>query len=142
MEDVRFEQVTYGPALWAVGPAIAFLVLVVLIIRHELAAHSANHHLKFTTLLWTLPHLGLLAGAAGWYCMGAGSSNIICLAVFCVACLMFGRLTLHRDDRFPPLPVLLVATTVCGVLALELCGNEKTLERIKGMVATGKPVRN
>ena len=125
MEDVRFEQVTYGPALWAVGPAIAFLVLVVLIIRHELAAHSANHHLKLTTLLWTLPHLGLLAGAAGWYCMGAGSSNIICLAVFCLACLMFGRLTLHRDDRFPPLPVLLVTTTVCGVLALELCRNEK-----------------
>ena len=25
---------------------------------------------------------------------------------------------------------------------MELCGNEKTLERIKGMVATGKPVRN
>ena len=25
---------------------------------------------------------------------------------------------------------------------MELCRNEKTLERIKGMVATGKPVRN
>jgi len=25
---------------------------------------------------------------------------------------------------------------------MELCGNKKTLERIKGMVATGKPVRN
>ncbi len=127
MDDIRFVEATFGPTIWAAIPAAALLVLLVLTIRHEFAAHSAHKHLKLTSLLWALPHMLLLGGVTAWYIMGAGSSNLVCLIAFSVVCVLCGCTALHRDDRFPPLTPLLLATTLCGVLALELCCNDTVL---------------
>ena len=125
MDDVRFTEVSLAPAAWATIPAVALLALLVLAVRHERAARSANKHLKLTTILWTLPHLLVLVAATVWYALGAGSGNVIALVASCLICTCGGRLALHRDDRFPPLPLLLAGVTLCGVLALELCGNAR-----------------
>ena len=125
MDDVRFVDVSYAQPIWGLIPLAACLALFVFIIRHEMAARKADRHLKLSTLVWTLPHLALLGGTTVCYAYGNGSPGIVALALMSVVCVLSGRLTLHRDDRFPPLPLLLIAISVLGVLALECCCNAK-----------------
>ncbi|MBR3314475.1 MAG: LTA synthase family protein [Atopobiaceae bacterium] len=125
MDDVRFEQVSYGSPVWALVPAIALIALVVLAIREERTARTHSGHILPSTVAWTIPHLVILAAAATWYAAGAGSPNIVALAACCAAALCSGCLTLHRSRITPPTPLLLAAIPVLGVLALELCANDR-----------------
>ena len=125
MDDVRFSEVTYAPAYWAVVPALALIALVTLIVLHERTARSAHKHVKASALAWALPHALLLGAATLWYATGAGSPSIPSLIVFCLACVFAAYAALRRDDRSLPVQLTLPITVLCGVLSLEFCCNAK-----------------
>lgn len=78
-----------------------------------------------TAIAWVVPHLFLLVVAVVWYVACECSPEVTALAVQCVACALAIFLTIYRERIRPSTLVLLAATTALGVLALELCANDK-----------------
>lgn len=122
--DLRFDQIAYGPALWAAIPVLALAALVFVAVRY----HREGRPVSW---VWAVPQALLLVATTVWYLLGLGASDLPTLVVSSLFVSAGGILALARDrvrDLLPPIAcdiISLIAIIISGVCALELMWNER-----------------
>ncbi len=123
-DDLRFDQISYGPVPWAALPVLALALLV-------FAASRLRREGRPLSWAWALPQALLLLATTIWYLLGLGASDLPTLVISSLLMAAGGTLALARDRVCDLLPtwacdaIPLVASVVAGVCALELMWNER-----------------
>lgn len=126
MDDVRFEQVAYGPNFLGIVPAACAVALFAVVLFW-----ARRQRPSLVRLLWVVPYLGILVAASVWYFLGLGTSDVMALLAFCGLVCCGGVLVLNPSQAAALLPKgnrtlrVGLGVVVLSTLALEFTWNEK-----------------
>ena len=123
MDDVRFTQMSYGPAVLGIIPAACLVLLVWMVWR-------SRKSVNLLTRIWVSPYIYALTATCVWYVLGIGTADFLALAAFCAVMLLCSLVTLSRNEVLLALPArsrvprALVAAAIAGTCALEFTCND------------------